>query len=328
MGILLTILKFIGIFLLILLGIVLFVLLVLLLAPICYKGNISYYEEQLAADGQFSFLGFVFHGKFAFQWDMPIRYSVKILWFTLIADTKNEKAIKADIQRAVHKVSEDTVQTEEAIGEKDIEDDIGEDNTSKDTIEDDFSENFSSQKKIDNLEDNRKKLAQEAEEHSSKKKKKKFILSDFWARIKNKCRLFWLNCKKTYYRFLEVKEKFRLLKKLWEAETTQRAITNCKKQLRFLLRHLKPKQLQGMLHYGFRDPATTGEVLGIISMFYPVIGPHFQIQPDFEQPCFEGEAHIKGHIRLVFFAITALRIVLDKYIKKTIKRFQRITGGN
>ena len=91
---------------------------------------------------------------------------------------------------------------------------------------------------------------------------------------------------------------------------------------------MKPRVIKGSVHYGFHDPAITGEVLAGISMFYPVVAPHFEIVPDFLEACFEGEVTIKGHIRLIHVALAAVTLFLDRTIKKTIKRFQRITGGN
>lgn len=316
MGILLSILKIIGILLLAVLGILLFLLLLLLFVPICYRGNLSYYDGKLLADGRISYCGPLLRGTFDYTMNSPVKYRFKVLWFTLFHDEKNSSELAQDVEDTAKKVVSDT---EDVVEDTfpDTQDEL--EDTVKDT-EDTEEESIPYTEDVENDTVSSPK--------SSKKQRNTFRLPDFGAKLKEKARRIRTGCKRFYSQFRETRDKAGLLYKLWKTETTRRAIRKVKAQLGLVLRHWKPRKISGRLHYGFSDPADTGEVLGAISMFYAVIGPRFQIQPDFEEVCLEGELHIKGHICLVFLAVAALRIVLNQSIKKTIQRFRKITGGN
>lgn len=133
------------------------------------------------------------------------------------------------------------------------------------------------------------------------------------------------------YTILNMKEKLENLKETvyWykevlEREESGRAITKGKKQLLKFLNHVKPKKVKGNVLFGFGDPGTTGEVLGFISMFYPLFGNHITVTPDFERTIFQGDFYIKGRMR----AFNLLRFGWSVFFDKDIKNLYNIlTGG-
>lgn len=334
MGVLLAIVKFIGIALLILLALLLLLLLMVLFVPVRYQAEVSCYDKQLTVRARVSYLLKLLRLNAGYSTSQPVYYSVKLLCFTLFADEesakkavrKTQKAEKKAV-KAVKKVNQDLDKDAELTKQKspppsymeayDEEDDLYED----DWYEDIYESSKPVPKKA-------KSFSKGTHSGKAKKPKKKFSIRGFWESLKTKWKAFIAKLKACYQRFMEVKEKGRLFKKLYDSEVTKRAFGKVKKQVFYLLRHLKPRVVKGFIHYGFDDPAVTGEVLAGISMFYPVAAPHFEIVPDFNDACLEGEVIIKGHIRLVHVAIAAITLFFDGAIKKTIKRFKRITGGN
>ncbi len=97
-------------------------------------------------------------------------------------------------------------------------------------------------------------------------------------------------------------------------------MAQCMAQLKYLLRKLLPKKIRGELHFGTEDPALTGEILGGISIFYPVFKDNVKVYPDFEQSILEGELFIKGRLRLVTVALILWKLWRDKNVRYVYHR--------
>lgn len=133
------------------------------------------------------------------------------------------------------------------------------------------------------------------------------------------------------YTILNIKEKLEHIKETiyWykevlEREESRRAIAKGKQQILRFLKHIAPKKVSGNIVFGFGDPGTTGEVLGFISMFYPLFGNHITVIPDFEQTIFWGDFFIKGRIRVFNLLKIGWSVLFDKDIKKL---YNILTGG-
>ena len=70
------------------------------------------------------------------------------------------------------------------------------------------------------------------------------------------------------------------------------------------------------LIYGSDDPATTGQVLGIISAVYAMTGPVLRIVPDFERARLECDLEFRGRLQV----FTILVIVLKVYFHQELKQ--------
>ncbi len=125
--------------------------------------------------------------------------------------------------------------------------------------------------------------------------------------------------------FKEICDKIEALKKKKDVlmnfitdETHVGALKKVLAELKRLLRKLLPKKFQADVHFGFEDPSITGRVLAGISMLYPAICEHTQIQPDFQQKVLEGKVFIKGHVRACIFASMLLRLLLNANVRRTL----------
>lgn len=87
---------------------------------------------------------------------------------------------------------------------------------------------------------------------------------------------------------------------------------------------VRPKQLSGYVHFGLQDPATTGQVLGVLAMFLVWYDHYLQIQPDFEQPCLDGYLNGRGKIQLFAFVKLFIKLIFNKNLIKVIKKVQTI----
>lgn len=89
-----------------------------------------------------------------------------------------------------------------------------------------------------------------------------------------------------------------------------------------VLRHLKPTHLAGKAYFGFDDPASTGYMLGLLSLLYPVCEDRLMLYPNFEKKIFEGEASFAGRLRASVFLFAACQLIFDKEIRRMIRSFK------
>ena len=112
---------------------------------------------------------------------------------------------------------------------------------------------------------------------------------------------------------------------VFSREESKRAIQKGKNILARVFKHIAPKKGSGKIEFGFEDPATTGEVLGIISMFYAFYGNHIDVIPNFKNTnMLEADFYIKGRIRVFFLLKCAWIVFFDQDIRQL---YQTLTGG-
>ena len=87
---------------------------------------------------------------------------------------------------------------------------------------------------------------------------------------------------------------------------------------------IRPKRLEGYVHFGLEDPANTGQLLGVLAMALPLYDDFLTIQPDFEQPCIEGNLEGNGKIRLFPVARLVVKVIFNKNLIKVTKKVQTI----
>lgn len=90
-----------------------------------------------------------------------------------------------------------------------------------------------------------------------------------------------------------------------------------------MLRHVRPRRIRGSICFGFDDPARTGEALGILGLFYPVLPRKLTVVPDFTEQTLEGWLKVSGRIYGGFVTYQILRVLLDGKTIPAIKRLKK-----
>lgn len=302
----------IGIALLCVLILVVALLLALLFVPIRYR--VTGKLEQGKADGRAK-IHWLFHIVTASAaWEMKPHYMIRIFGIPIYDNIrKAEKAKKKKPIKQKRKKTKKTKQPKEKIQEKPKP-------VSK-------PETFEKSEAVSKPVSISKSEPVEQPETTNK-----------WKRFWNKIKAFFemlLNLLKKIWNFPHaVTEKLQSIRNKindWkntidsyraflEREDFKRAFALCKKQLLCVWKNIRPQKLKADIHFGFDDPATTGQILSYLGMLYPVLGKDIRIRPDFEKAIIEGKVLIKGRITL-FILLRALWIL---YFDKDIKRLIRI----
>ena len=115
----------------------------------------------------------------------------------------------------------------------------------------------------------------------------------------------------------KIREQIDYYLEVLRSEEGQRTFALVKRELGRLFRHIAPTKLTGSMTIGMDDPAVTGQIIAIVSMFYPIYGNNVSITPDFDEKCMRGRLYLKGRIRV----ITLIRIAWRVYFNKDMKKF-------
>lgn len=121
----------------------------------------------------------------------------------------------------------------------------------------------------------------------------------------------------------KIGEKKDALVEFWNLEEHVRAREALLKEASYLWKRSRPRKVTGTLQFGLWDPAATGILMGILSMFYAWYPEKFILHPDFDQLILKGELHIRGHIRLYPFCLSAWRIWRNKDTRLMYKHWKQ-----
>lgn len=113
-------------------------------------------------------------------------------------------------------------------------------------------------------------------------------------------------------------ERLSYYKSIWDREETQRAFRLASAQLSKTMRHVLPRRTDVYAVIGTGEPASTGQILAVQGMLYPWLGDKIHIVPDFEEEHFEGEFHLRGHIRAGVLGFYVLRLMFDRDVRHFI----------
>lgn len=301
--ILLMILKIVGILIAVIFGLLVLVMLILVFTPLQYRFDGSCKGTLDSADVRLRFRwlyrlidGYVIYREGKSDWQ------VRILWKKLHVEKELENAQQDALQKEKAQ-QEESEKTSDAEGEKETE---------RPALEPRQTE----EKKMNR--DSNVAIKQEASQSASQEKK------ITWS---EKIKKFFCKIKYTFQKFCDrikiiAEKKERVLEFLAD-EIHQNAFKKIKEELIRLLHFLKPKYLSGCVHFGFEDPSLTGKTLAWLSMFYGMYGAHLTLEPDFQEKVLEGELHIRGKIRGIYFLIVAFHVWRSREVRTTYQHIRK-----
>lgn len=283
-----TILKVIGIILLVVLALILTALFCVLFVPVKYRAVGSFDNTDIRAKAHVSWLLHLFalHIEYADETDGYIRLAFvkRKLFDDADSDYENdEKAAEA---------SDDDVMDEAAKTE--TEDKVSENTGDEPKISADENQHIKQQTKLAHQKTYKKR--------SEKPHKKQF--KDKSEKIKN-----------CIYK----------LKREYSDERNKAAFLHLKKELFIILKRICPRRLKLIMVYSTGSPDTTGILLGILACFPVGYTNRWRITPDFESenPYAKGSFDIKGHVIVISILAATLRILFDKNCRRLYNRISR-----
>lgn len=304
-----TILKVIGIILLVVLALILTALLCVLFVPVKYRAVGSFDNTDIRAKAHASWLFHLFalHIEYADETDGYIRlvFVKKGLFADSLGD--NYEAFNDDVM----------------------------DDAAKTETEDKISENIGDGPKIP-ADESEHIIDEQAEDECTARTHNEYrSVTDENQHIKQQTKP---THKKTYKKphkkshkkqFKDKSDKIKnciyKLKREYSDERNKAAFSHLKKELFIILKRICPRRLKLTMLYSTGSPDTTGISLGILACFPVGYTNRWRITPDFEseKPYAKGSFDIKGHVIVISILAATLRILFDKNCRRLYNRISR-----
>ncbi|MCI5869380.1 MAG: DUF2953 domain-containing protein [Dorea sp.] len=297
--ILLLILKMIGVIIAVILGILVLLVCVVIFTPVRYQLDASCDGalDSLKVTGKVTWLLHLFRVDLIYE-GRKLTWKIRAAWKRIKSEPEDDSALKEEVKDCEKELEEELEKELEELAESGVEEREKESETSE------------KGKKA-----SEKKSSQTTEKSGlSEKTEKKHKADTIKCTIQKIC------------------DKIKLLsekkEKIMEAvsdEVHKKAFIKTKNEVFKLLRRWKPKKLKADIHYGFEDPCLTGQVLAGLSVIYPFVGEHLEVEPDFENKVLEGSLQVKGNIRMFPIVCLLWNLVWCREVRKTyfdIKNFE------
>ena len=314
MSIFLSILKIIGIILGILLAILLALVLLIVFLPICYRVE-GDFQEKNEIHGRLSWLFFI-RVKFLAE-GKKISVWLSILGFKKVLYPAEEKAArKAKKQRRSKKRTQKHTKPEEQdTVNTGFEDEVEEHDGL--TVDDDSASIQTAELLSSSATDKSYTTADETFTDSDFSNKNYLPKFRPWHIIKT-----WIQKIKKF--ILSLKENFSNIKKEVSDETNKNAVSHIFKELKTLLHHIGPRRGKAQLSYSTGDPATTGELTGVLSIMPLFYKKGIHVVPDFTSDRFyiQGNFRVNGHFQVFHLLGIFIRVYRDKDLRKLMQKFK------
>lgn len=317
MGILLLILKIIGV----LLALILLLFFAVTAVPVRYHAHLEMQEEIAGAA--------VFHWCLHFI-DLRIQYGKQTTFKLCILGIpvefgKDRKPKKSKRRKKIskHKQEKLSPALELPDGQGQLMEEISiQVGDLDDTAAEETSEQPNDQSaKSPNL---KKKRTTAKKRTAQKKHKKRKGFRELWQGIQKLISVIRQRITDLYHKQTTIKEQLHNIKNIISEETNKSALVHVIQEFKIIFGHCIPRKAYGELSFGMKDPARTGQILGILSLFPFWARYRVNLIPDFQSDIFyvKGELDIKGHIRCWHFLLSLFRLIKDKNIRTFITQIR------
>ena len=304
-----TILKVIGIILLVVLALILTALLCVLFVPVKYRAVGSFDNTDIRAKAHASWLFHLFalHIEYADETDGYIRlvFVKKELFADSLGD--NYEAFNDDVMDDAAKTETEDKISENTGDEPKIPADESEHITDEQAEDECTARTHNEYRSVTDENQHIKKQTKPTHKKTYKKPHKKSHKKQF----KDKSD--------------KIKNCIYKLKREYSDERNKAAFLHLKKELFIILKRICPRRLKLTMVYSTGSPDTTGISLGILACFPVGYTNRWRITPDFEseKPYAKGSFDIKGHVIVISILAATLRILFDKNCRRLYNRISR-----
>lgn len=291
--IVLLILKIIGIAILSVLGLLLLLLLLVLFVPVFYRVRIVHNPEETKVKAEAVFLPPALVATFRYL--KKVTYKVRIFGFALVDSERPKKEKKQKKKPSKKKTTAKAKEKKEEKVSSASSAGLQEDTVTLEPVVPVQEE-------------------QEQKQQEANRKKEGFlqkirnVISNIRSKIK-KIRETISNLIKKVKKLLRQKDE---IKRILALPETKAALTFAWGKLKRLLKHILPRKMKGYLAYGADDPATTGQVLGVLSVLYARTGQLLTIQPNFTEKQLECDVVLKGRIQIFTLVVIAVKVFINQ----------------
>ena len=329
----LLIIKIIGIFLAVVLGIVVLLLLLLLFFPICYRIRGSH-KEEWDVEVKAHFMGPVVN--FRAWYREEFCYKFKVLWKTFVdsgraseeddgepgtSKSKKGKSKKDKPKKAHSKKGKST--------DWQLENEEADDSVFGQLERKEHMALLSGEESFEKTSDDEPETSGEADEPETSEEVDG--PETFWDRVLKIWQAFRERIADFFASFGDRVQTVKgacahmadfkdNLVRFYEDENVWTGFSKLKGEVVFLLKKLKPRKFKWYLKFGFEEPSSTGQALGVIAALSGILGKPIQAEPDFENKVLETDFKIKGSIQGFRLLRLLIKLMYDDDIQYFLKQ--------
>ena len=101
-------------------------------------------------------------------------------------------------------------------------------------------------------------------------------------------------------------------------ERSKTAIKEIKRLSGVTFKHIRPTKVKGHIRFGTGSPDTTGQLLGLISIFTSDYFKKLSLEADFNNEVIDIDIKFKGRIRIINLVIVAIKLYKIDRLKEFI----------
>lgn len=315
LGILLGLLKIIGIILLVLLITLILIISIVLLVPIRYSAKGHLGDDEKTAAATITWLCKIIRIKLDYRHPEKPLLQLKVFGIDIMKMMEKKKASgkpkKVKVPKELKEIKKQKPIKEKARNEAKKKEKYhpAVNNALLEAADAEVAQKSAQQSAVENI-------VQDAEADDSPEK-----LS-----FKEKIEKILFKITELYDKINNIMDKAEYYIGIYEEEETQGLIRDAWKAICKILKSIRPKVFELKAVLGFDSPETTGKVYGYYCMAMPWLGDDIVLEPVFEEKAMDIRLNLKGRIRLLTILINALKIALDKRLKRLINKLKN--GGN
>ncbi len=340
----LSVLKIIGIVLLVILAVILALVLLVLFVPIFYRVDATVPETEyengfdpdtVTASSSFSWLWFVLRG--SIEYPKNKEFTLRVFGIKVLPKKRKESEgtvpDDSDGKKPEGKTSDGMEGKADSAGKTDDQTSVTEsEGTSTETETEPASvdQGGSGTENTADSSFDQSSSSESWEEDDDSEDEPKAILDVIWKIIDfvdNFLKTPLNVLKKIQCTISRVCDKISMIKATLENDIFKRAFELVKRKLIWVLKQILPRKCDIKVLFGSGDPALTAELMGAYGALYPMLYKKVVYTPDFERKVVKGDVHLKGHLSLYVAVYVTVVCLLNKDVKKTIRRFKKIVNS-
>jgi len=318
MTIVLAVLKILGIILLTIILIILTLLLLVLFVPIRYRlcGRIDT-KQDIAVDIKGKVTWLLHFVNAIASYSDKFFYRFRVTFITLVSSERKVK-VKKETRKKKKECKTETIK------EEDTSNTVEE--TSEELLsESDYTIDWNGEEKTEDFlidtgddEDESDKSIEEIPKRNLFEK-----ITDFLIKLKDLFDDALNGFQKTGVKIQSIINNIDYYIDAIQDERNKTAFSLCIREVKKILKNIKPKVFKGQLHYGSDDPSSVGRVLAISGALYPLIEDNFTVTGNFESDELNGNILIIGRVTVFVLLKAAWILYFNKDIRRMTKMLKR-----
>lgn len=290
LGVLLTILKIIGLILLAILCLILLLGILILFVPIKYKAVGEYKNKKPDILLNVSYLLHILSISFTFK-DKKAEFYIKIFGIKLKKKKPGTKKTKQKSTDAISveesNIKTDAHKTDETGSVTDVVEEKNPDNENKSSTKEKSANDINEAEDTESNEENEANKTSFKDKISNVKKESEFYI------------------------------------KLIKSDYFKNTFNVIKHRIGRILKSILPKRGRINLWLGFENAGTTGEIVGVYKALYDYIGHVVKLNSYYDRECTDVDFNIKGRIYLFIILFHGLCILLNRNVLKILKMLKK-----